>query len=60
MEAAALFAVAQARGLHLASAVAIDGVFGESIALPSMDTATAFGKPYDLVQVGVNVLAAST
>ena len=58
MEAAALFAVARARGLHLASAVVIDGVFGEPIGPPKMDTATAFGKLYDLFLVGIDLLAA--
>jgi len=60
MEAAALFAVAQARGLHLASAVVIDAVFGEPIGPPIMDTATAFGRLYALFQVGIDVLAAPT
>ena len=57
MEAAALFAVAEARGLQLASAVVIDAVFGEPIGPPTMDTATAFGKLYDVFRVGIDLLA---
>jgi uridine phosphorylase len=58
MEAAALFAVARARGLPLASAVVIDSVFGEPIGPPTMDTATAFGKLYNVFLVGIDLLAA--
>jgi uridine phosphorylase len=57
MEAAALFAVAQARGLQMASAVVIDAVFGEPIGPPTMDTAAAFGKLYDVFRVGIDLLA---
>jgi nucleoside phosphorylase len=58
MEAAALFAVARARGLPLASAVVIDSMFGEPIGPPTMDTATAFGKLYNVFFVGIDVLTA--
>jgi uridine phosphorylase len=58
MEAAALFAVARARGLPLASAVVIDCVFGEPIGPPTMDTAAAFGKLYNVFLVGIALLAA--
>ncbi len=57
MEASAVFAVAQVRGLHVASAVVIDGVFGEPIGPPSMDTATAFARLCDVVSVGIDLLA---
>jgi uridine phosphorylase len=57
MEAAALFAVAQTRGLHMASAVVVDAVFGEPIGPPTMDTAAAFGKLYDVFRAGVDLLA---
>ena len=57
MEASALFAVASARGLKVASAVVLDSVYGDPIGPPRMDTATAFGKLYDLFLVGVAALA---
>ncbi len=57
MEAAALFAVARARGLRMASAVVLDGVFGEPIGPAQMDTAAAFGMLYDVFLVGIDVLA---
>jgi uridine phosphorylase len=57
MEAAAVFAVAEARGVPLASAVVLDAVIGEPISAPTMDTASAFGKLYDVFLVGVKVLA---
>jgi uridine phosphorylase len=57
MEAAALFAVAQTLNVRLASAVVLDAVIGEPIAAPTMDTAAAFGKLYDVVLVGVEVLS---
>jgi uridine phosphorylase len=56
MEAAALFAVARARGIELASAVVLDAVFGEPIGYPSIDTATAFGRLYDVFRIGIKVL----
>jgi uridine phosphorylase len=59
MEAAALFAVACARNVRLASAVVLDAVFGEPINIPTMDSATAFGKLYDLFLVGIDLLAAT-
>ena len=46
MEAGALFAVAHARSIRLASAVVLDAVIGEPISAPTMDTAAAFGKLY--------------
>jgi uridine phosphorylase len=60
MEAAALFAVAEARRVPLASAVVIDAVIGDPIGAPTMDTAAAFGKLYDVFVVGIEVLAART
>ena len=57
MEAAALFAAAQARGVALASAVVFDGVYGDPIGAPVMDTAAAFGKLYDVFRASVAVLA---
>ena len=57
MEAAAVFAVAQARSVPLASAVVLDAVFGDPIVAPTMDTAAAFGKLYDVFLVGIRVLA---
>ena len=59
MEAAALFAVALARGVQMASAVVIDAVFGEPIGPPRMDAATAFGKLYDILLVGIDLLGAA-
>ena len=56
MEAAALFAVARARGIRLASAVVLDAVFGEPIGPPKMDTTAAFGKLYDVFRIGIEVL----
>jgi uridine phosphorylase len=58
MEAAALFAVAQVRGVALASAVVVDSVFGDPIDHPTMDTDAAFGKLYEVFTVGVDLLAA--
>jgi uridine phosphorylase len=60
MEAAALFAVAQIRGVPVASAVVLDAVFGEPIQAPTMDTAAAFGKLYEVVLAGIEVLAERT
>jgi uridine phosphorylase len=60
MEAAALFAVARARNVRLASAVVLDAVFPEPISAPTMDTATAFGKLYDLFLIGIDLLAAAS
>jgi uridine phosphorylase len=57
MEAAAVFAVAEARGVPLASAVVLDAVFGDPINAPTMDTAAAFGKLYDVFLIGIDVLA---
>ena len=57
MEAAALFAIAQSRRVALASAVVLDAVFGDPIGAPTMDTAAAFGKLYDVFLVGIQVLA---
>ena len=57
MEASAVFAVAQARGVHLASAVVLDAVLGELMGAPTMDTAAAFGKLYDVFLIGIQVLA---
>jgi uridine phosphorylase len=57
MEAAALFAVGAVRDIHVASAVVLDGVYGEPIDAPRMDTALAFGKLYDLFRVAVDCLA---
>jgi uridine phosphorylase len=57
MEAAAVFAVAQARAVPIASAVVLDAVFGEPVGAPTMDTAAAFGKLYDVFLVGIEVLA---
>lgn len=58
MEASALFAVARARSVRLASAVVLDAVFRVPITAPKMDTAAAFGKLYDLFLVGIGLLAA--
>jgi uridine phosphorylase len=60
MEASALFAVAQVRGVPIASAVVIDSVFGERIGPPQMDTAAAFKRLYDVFLVGIDVLAAGS
>jgi uridine phosphorylase len=60
MEAAALFAVAQVRGVELASALVVDTVFGEPVGSPTMDTATAFGKLYEVFRVGADLLATLT
>ena len=57
MEAAALFAVGQARHIALASAVVLDAVFGEPVGPPAMDTATAFGRLDDVFRVGIDLLA---
>jgi nucleoside phosphorylase len=59
MEAAALFTVARTRGVALASAVALDAVFGEPIGPPNMDTAAAFGRLYQVFLVAVGFLAAA-
>jgi hypothetical protein len=56
IEAAALFAVARVRGLPLASAVVIDSMCDEPIGPPTVDTATAFGKLYNVILVGVDLL----
>ena len=56
MEASALFAVAHVRGVALASAVVVDAVFGEPIGHPTLDTATVFGKLYDVVRIGIELL----
>ena len=60
MEAAAIFAVAHARRVPLASAVVLDAVIGDPIGHPTMDTAAAFGKLYDVLLVGIDVLARRT
>jgi purine-nucleoside phosphorylase len=60
MEAAALFAVAEARRVALASAVVLDAVIGEPIGTPTMDTAAAFGRLYDVFLAGIEVLAQRT
>jgi uridine phosphorylase len=60
MEAAAPFAVAQARRVPLASAAVLDVVFGDPIGAPTMDTSAAFGKLYDVFLVGIEVLAERT
>ena len=57
MEAAALFAVAATRRVRIGSAVVLDGVFGNPISAPRMDTATAFGRLYEVFLVGIDVLA---
>jgi purine-nucleoside phosphorylase len=57
MEAAALFAVAQVRGVELASALVVDTVFGDPVGRPTMDTAAAFGKLYDVFRVATDLLA---
>lgn len=57
MEAAALFAVARAREVQLASAVVLDAVFGDPVRAPTMDASTAFGKLYDAFLIGIDVLA---
>ena len=57
MEAAAVFAVAEVRGVPLASAVVLDAVFGERIRVPTMNTAVVFGKLYDVFRLGIEVLA---
>jgi hypothetical protein len=57
MEAAALFAVAQVRGVHLASAMVLDSIFGDPITAPQMNTTAAFGGLYDVFLVGVNVMS---
>ena len=60
MEAAALFAVAEARGVPLASSVVLDCVSGDPIGAPPQDTAVAFGRLYDVFLVGIDVLAERT
>ena len=57
MEAAALFSVASARKVPVASAVVIDSVFSEPIGVPQMDTAAAFKRLYDVFLVSIDVLA---
>lgn len=57
MEASALFAVAGVRQVPIASAVVVDCVFGDPIAAPTMDTATAFGKLRRLFLLCVEMLA---
>jgi uridine phosphorylase len=57
MEAAAVFAVAQARQVPIASAVVLDGVFGDPIRAPVMDTASAFGQLYEVFLAAIEVLA---
>jgi uridine phosphorylase len=57
MEAAALFAVAGVRGVELASAVVLDAVFGDPVCPPQMDSATAFGRLYDVFLVAIELLA---
>jgi len=57
MEASALFALASVRAVPMASAVVIDSVFGEPIGPPTMDTAVAFKRLYDVFLVGIEVLA---
>jgi nucleoside phosphorylase len=56
MEAASVFAVGRARQIPIASAVVLDGVFGDPIGAPVMDTATAFGRLYDVFKAGIAVL----
>jgi uridine phosphorylase len=58
MEASALFALASVRAVPIASAVVIDSVFGEPIGPPTMDTAAAFTRLYDVFLIGIDVLAA--
>jgi uridine phosphorylase len=57
MEAAAVFAVAEVRGVPLASAVVLDAVIGDPPSAPTMDTATAFGKLRDVILAGIDLLA---
>jgi uridine phosphorylase len=57
MEAAALFAIAEIRRVALASAVVLDAVIGDPIGPPTIDTATAFGRLYDVFLIGIEVLA---
>ena len=57
MEAAALFAAARALAVEIASAVVLDSVFGEPVGPPVIDTATAFGRLYDVFLAAVDVLA---
>ena len=60
MEAAAVFAVAAARGVPLASAVVLDAVIGNLTRAPAMDSAAAFRKLYDTLLVGIDLLADQT
>jgi uridine phosphorylase len=57
MEAAALFAVAGARGVELASAVVLDAVFGDPVGPPQIDSAAAFGRLYDVFLAAIELLA---
>ncbi len=57
MEAAALFAVAGARGVKLASAVVLDAVFGNPVGPPHTDSAIAFGRLYDVFLAAIELLA---
>jgi hypothetical protein len=52
-----LFAVARVRGVQLASAVVLDGVYGEPIGAPRMDTALAFGALHEVLRVAIDCLA---
>jgi uridine phosphorylase len=58
MEAAAVFAVATACEVALASAVVLDGVFGEPIDSPVMNTSAAFGRLHEVFVASIAVLAA--
>jgi uridine phosphorylase len=57
MEAAAVFAIGLARNVPIASAVVLDGVFGDPISAPAMDTAAAFGKLYEVFLAAISALS---
>ena len=57
MEAAAVFAVAEARGVRLASAVVLDAVIGDPPSAPAIDTALAIGRLYGVFLAAIDMLA---
>jgi uridine phosphorylase len=57
MEASALFVVGAVLDVAVASAIVLDGVYGDRIAAPRVDTSAAFGALHRLVLAGIDVLA---